>query len=169
MAGGVRREVSPMLGFLPENSEAKRVPAYDEDFVLWAEGQARIIREKTEGLVGLDAANLAEEVEDMGKRDRRAAESHVENILFHLLKVDHTRDEEPVPHWEAEIRAFRGELARLLRDSPSLQGYLQGRWAVLYAGARARAAAELKAFQGTSPVLPETCPYPWEAVLGQDT
>jgi hypothetical protein len=34
----------------------------------------------------LDIEHLAEKIEDLGKRDRRAVESHMERLLLHLLK-----------------------------------------------------------------------------------
>jgi DNA polymerase III delta prime subunit len=62
---------------------------YDEDFVVWTERQAEILRRLArEGSnLPLDWDNLAEEVESLGKSDRREVESYLERILEHLIKL----------------------------------------------------------------------------------
>ncbi len=57
---------------------------YETDFYQWTQQQAALLRQGQWSQV--DAANLAEEIESMGKSDRRAIWSHLINILLHLLK-----------------------------------------------------------------------------------
>ncbi len=57
---------------------------YDRDFYQWTQQQADLLRRGQ--LSRIDVANLAEEVESMGKSDRRALGSHLMNVLLHLLK-----------------------------------------------------------------------------------
>ena len=40
-----------------------------------------------DGLAEIDAAHIAEELEDMGKRERRALESHIRNVTLHFAQV----------------------------------------------------------------------------------
>ena len=99
---------------------------YDEDFVLWTERQAEELRRAAHvgSNLPLDWENLAEEIESVGKRDRREAESHVHNILAHILKLACSPAVGPRAGWIKEIRGFRERLERVIRDSPSLRARL---------------------------------------------
>jgi hypothetical protein len=46
---------------------------YEADFFAWTQDQAQLLRAR--GRLGLDWDNLAEEIESMGRRDRRALEA----------------------------------------------------------------------------------------------
>ena len=48
---------------------------YDDDVVAWAEQQAALIRARQWSLVDVD--NIAEEIEDVGKSDKRALRNHM--------------------------------------------------------------------------------------------
>jgi Domain of unknown function DUF29 len=58
---------------------------YQDDFALWAERQAALLRAGR--FDALDLESLIEEVEDLGRRERDMVESHIETILEHLLKL----------------------------------------------------------------------------------
>ena len=53
-------------------------------FFLWTQAQATALRDGK--AQELDWANLAEEIESLGKSDRRALGSHLEGLVMHLLK-----------------------------------------------------------------------------------
>ena len=59
---------------------------YDEDFVRWSEEQSRALREAARSGVNLplDWENLAEEVESLGRSQRRELRSRIAVILEHL-------------------------------------------------------------------------------------
>jgi Domain of unknown function DUF29 len=57
---------------------------YDEDFYAWTVEQARLLRSGK--LSAIDAANIAEEVESMGRSDRRELQSRLVVLTLHLLK-----------------------------------------------------------------------------------
>src|ERR1035438_2138123 len=62
-----------------------RLPAlYEQDFVLWAEETARLLR--AGAFDDLDIENLAEEIESIGRKDRRELRSRLKVLLSHLLK-----------------------------------------------------------------------------------
>lgn len=97
------------------------IDLYEQDFVRWTEEQARAIREGR--LDALDREHLAEEIESMGRSDRREVRSRLAVIIQHILK----QRQQPAldgPSWRATINTQRLEIAGLLRDSPSLRGYL---------------------------------------------
>jgi hypothetical protein len=96
---------------------------YDDDFYLWTKEQARLLREARErGLnVPLDWDNLAEEVESLGRSERREIESRLDTLIEHLLKLQYSRAIRPRDGWKATVSRGRLELSRVLRDNPSLR------------------------------------------------
>ena len=83
---------------------------YDEDFFLWSQEQAALLRDKK--CTDLDLDNLAEEIESLGKRDRRELESRLRVLMTHLLKWRH-QSEERSGSWGSTITEQR------LRIQPS--------------------------------------------------
>src|SRR5918999_5295845 len=90
---------------------------YDTDFYAWTQTQAAALRAKD--VAALDLEHLAEEIESLGKRDRRAVESYLEVILLHLLKWAY-QSARRGRSWEKSLLQARHRLAKLLRDNPSL-------------------------------------------------
>jgi hypothetical protein len=82
---------------------------YDTDFYAWTQDQARKLREVRDNR--LDAANLAEEVADLGKSELRAVTSHLESLLVHLLKAAYSPANQPRSGWLNEADAHQ-DLAR---------------------------------------------------------
>jgi hypothetical protein len=95
---------------------------YDQDFFLWTEQQAAALRRAKGSNLPLDWENLAEEIESLGKSDRRALTSQIRRILRHLLKLEASDAAQPRLGWRATIIDARSEIAAVLRDSPSLRG-----------------------------------------------
>ncbi|WP_165943207.1 DUF29 domain-containing protein [Roseicella aquatilis] len=110
-----------MPPYPPAMSEAAEL--HDRDFYAWTQAQAALLRAWPEALRpnALDIANLAEEIEDLGKSERRAIESLIGQIVIHLLKLRCHPDQTARRAWQKEVAAFRPRLARLLRDNPSLR------------------------------------------------
>jgi hypothetical protein len=135
---------------------------YDTDFYRWTQTQATALRAKD--FAALDLENLAEEIESLGRSDRRAIVSHLERLLLHLLKwreQPHGRG----PSWRSTIRHARREIAKLLAESPSLHDYPARQMAAAYRHAREDAADETGLPLAT---LPEACPWVPEQVLDAD-
>jgi hypothetical protein len=136
--------------------------AYDEDFYAWTEEQARLLRAGEFSQV--DVENVAEELESMGRSDRRALDSHLVVLLMHLLKwqiqVLHRS-----PGWAGTIREQRERIEDLLQESPSLRQHIAQIRPPLYSRARRAAANEtglaLKSF-------PQACPFTPEQVLSEE-
>ena len=141
----------------------KLTELYDEDFYAWTQAQAQALRTHFQGDNRLDIEHLAEEVEDLGTSELHAVESYVENIMTHLLKLDHSGLDWPRNHWRREILAFRQSLQRRL--TPSLRRTVSEGFDKRYANARERAAADLlESEPGIRRRLPATNPYDWEAI-----
>src|SRR5688572_4774447 len=118
---------------------ARNAAAYDEDLYAWSEEQGRLLRAGE--LAEIDALNLAEEIESMGRRDRHELESRLTILVAHLLKWQVQPDHRS-PSWSGTIREQRRQIARKLRDSSSLRPVLDQALAEIYADAREDAAEE---------------------------
>jgi hypothetical protein len=140
----------------------ERVPerAYHRDYVAWTEIQRRHLAEGRTDLV--DAANLAEELKDMGNSERDAVESHLTVLIEHMLKLEHSRDAAPRNGWFRTVREQRRQLARKLARSPSLRPWAEARLGDCYEDARGDAALDESIVAGA---LPKTCPYTFKQLL----
>jgi hypothetical protein len=96
---------------------------YDTDLALWAEGQARALRDAGHAGTNLpiDWENVAEEIEALGKSQGRELASRIAVILVHLIKLDASPASEPRSGWQETIAQQRGDIERVLTDSPSLR------------------------------------------------
>ena len=142
---------------------------YDRDFVAWTRQQAALLRRAaTHGPTpDLDLANLAEEIESWGKRDRRALMSRIARITEHLLKLQYSRMEDSRPGWESSVDVHRSKARRILADSPGLKSELETILSESYDDGRRFAARSLRA-ELDPPTLPEVCPYSFEEILDRD-
>ncbi len=102
---------------------------YDKDYSQWAEQTAQQLREGQFDYV--DWGNLIEEIEDMGKSQRRALESLLTRLLEHLLKLSYweLEKERSGNHWAAEIVNFRAAINKRLKESPSLKPAMESIYA----------------------------------------
>jgi len=135
---------------------------YDRDFVQWTAETARLLRERR--FDEIDAELVAEEIEDMGKRDRRELVSRLRVLLSHLLKLKF-QPEKQSGSWRNTIRNQRFKLEQVLKDSPSLKAALPQWIDEAYAAAVARAADETGLPVET---FPARCPFPPAQILDPD-
>ena len=86
---------------------------YEEDIVQWSERQAELLRRRAAGERvnedEIDWANVAEEIEDVGKSEVRGVRSHLLMALLHDLKAEAWPRSREVPHWRAEARLHRDQ------------------------------------------------------------
>ena len=97
---------------------------YEEDFVRWTEQQSTALRDAARSGVNLplDWENLAEEIESLGRSQRRELRSRISVIIEHLLKLEYSPAREPRGAWIDTIARERSDIELLLEDSPSLRG-----------------------------------------------
>jgi hypothetical protein len=115
------RETENTILWSDEVEMAKASALYDEDFVRWTEEQAAALRRGKGSNLPLDWENLAEEIESLGKSDRRELRSQITRILRHLLKLEVSPAKEPRAGWRATVDEARTEIEGILEDSPSLR------------------------------------------------
>ena len=96
---------------------------YDEDFVLWSEQLAETLRAAARGASNqpIDWENVAEEIGDLAKSERRALRNQVRRIIVHLIKLEHSPAPNPRPGWRESIGDARVQIEDILNDSPSLK------------------------------------------------
>jgi Domain of unknown function DUF29 len=112
---------------------------YETDFNQWIEEQVKLLRDRQ--LDRLDVENLIEEIESLGKSDKRQLKSRLEVLLHHLLKWQYQPTEQ-TRSWQGTIAEQRRRIRDLLLDSPSLKSYAEGMANDCYADAREQASLE---------------------------
>jgi len=132
---------------------------YDQDFYAWAIKNAELLRQGR--LSEIDAEHVAEELESMGKSERRELISRLEVLLVHLLKWQFQPGLRGAS-WEITILKQRDSLADLLEESPSLRQGLSEHLVRAYGRARRYAAKETGLPLAT---FPDSCPFTGEQVL----
>ena len=134
---------------------------YDTDFYTWTQEQAALLR--AGAVQELDLTNLAEEIDSLGKRDRRALASHLHTLLLHLLKWQYQPSGRAMGHsWRSSIRTARIESAAIVEDSSVLGQLVPGMIVYWYPHVRQQAADETGLPLST---FPATCPWQVAQVL----
>jgi Domain of unknown function DUF29 len=135
---------------------------YERDFFEWTQTTAALIRAGK--WQAIDPESVAEEIESLGKRDRRELGGRLQVLVMHLLKWRYQPSERS-GSWRGTIEDQRTEILDLLDDSPSLRRQVPAILAQRYPRARAKAGGETGL-----PVesLPSTCPWTAEQVLAVD-
>lgn len=103
---------------------------YKQDFVAWCEDTAAKLKERD--FDNLDFDNLIEEVESLGRSDRRELKNRLTVLLAHILKRMYVNSPENFNGWELTIIEQRRQIRDLLQDSPSLKPYLLKIFAEVY-------------------------------------
>lgn len=136
---------------------------YDTDFYTWTREQAKALRAKD--LAALDLDHLAEEIDDLGSNIEHAIESHLERLLFHLLKLRHDPATRPRRGWKVAVDHARAEIDKYVSRNPGLQRLPERYLPAAYRYARRRAAVALDRVPES---FPETCPWSLEKILDED-
>ena len=135
---------------------------YETDIVAWANEQSALLRAGR--FADIDALRIAEEIEDVGKSERRELASRMVVLLVHLLKWQFQSGRRG-SSWQRTIKEQRRSIAVHLRETPSLRTALADpNWQeAVWADAVAKAIDET----GLD-VFPEDCPWRVEQVLAAD-
>lgn len=143
-----------------ENLVEKAISSlYEEDFFLWLETTAKLLKEGK--LNELDIANLLEEIEGMARNEKRSISSNLEVLLMHLLKYKY-QPEKRTNSWRLTIYEHRDRIIQSLEESPSLKRFFQEKFLVCYQKARKKASIETGLEIGT---FPENCSFELESIL----
>jgi hypothetical protein len=135
---------------------------YEKDFYEWTVRNASLLRSGRASEA--DLAHIAEEIEDMGKRERRDLLHRLSIVIAHLLKWKVQPDRRS-RSGELTIRVQRKDLAKLLSENPSLQPYLENSLAEAYEHAVVDAMTETGCPESD---FPSSCPFTLDVVLDAD-
>jgi hypothetical protein len=136
---------------------------YERDYYAWLQDQVRALREHRSEDV--DWENVAEEIEDLGKSERRGISSHLATLVEHLLKLKYARGlfrEYNARGWRVSIRSARRQVRKLLNESPSLRPQLEEMLVDAYEDGRLEALRERRLKEDT---LPKTSPWTLEQLM----
>ena len=125
----------------------------DHDFYAWSLEQAALLRQRRIAEADLDL--IAEEIESMGKTEKRELVSRLTVLLLHLLKW-RFQPKGPGKSWRLSIANARDEIADLIADNPSLKSMLDDVTAQAYRYARRKAAIETRLGEDR---FPGQCPW----------
>lgn len=133
--------------------------AYETDVVAWAEEQVALLKAGRLSLIDVD--NIAEEIADVGKSEKRALASRMEVLVAHLLKWVY----QPARRgrsWRRTIRVQRARIARALAEMPSLRRLLDDECWLAHTY---RVAFEIAAAETNLRDLPSDLPWSVEQIL----
>ncbi|YAF95317.1 MAG: DUF29 domain-containing protein [Nodularia sp. CChRGM 3473] len=127
---------------------------YDQDYYLWL--RTTINQLRTGQFSSVDLDNLLEELETMGRSQKRAIKSLLIKLLEHLLKLKcwHEERERNQGHWKGEIRTFRRQIKDELQDSLSLKPYILEIFDECYEEARKEASDRTQLKIDIFPLIP---------------
>jgi len=132
---------------------------YDEDFYAWTCEQAKLLREGR--FADADIAHIAEELDSMGRTEKRELLSRLRVLLAHLLKWAYQPDKR-TRSWAATIVTQRADLVDHLADNPSLAALRDEAVAQVYDKARRAAAAETGIAESRFAV---SCPWSFAEIV----
>jgi hypothetical protein len=132
------------------------------DFNSWIAQTTQLLREHR--WHEIDVAQLIEEMEDLGKSERRGIASQLTRLLLHLLKWQY-QPQRRSDSWLDSITDARTQIELALEDSPSLGNYPAEQLEESYQRARRQAAKQTRL---EISVFPNACPYSIELVLAED-
>jgi FMN phosphatase YigB (HAD superfamily) len=135
---------------------------YDRDFYAWSQEQAALLRDGK--LSQADIAHIAEEIESMGKAEKRELINRLSVLLMHLLKWQFQPSARGTS-WRLTIEEQRDRLADHLADNPSLKDKLDTSIASGYRLAILGAARETGFDRA---IFPTVCPWSFAQILADD-
>lgn len=140
----------------------KNQEGYEKDFYAWTSYNAKLLREGR--LSEIDVKNIAEEIESMGKSERRELMNRLAVLMAHLLKWQYQPGNRG-NSWKYTIKEQRFRLSKLIEDSPSLKHELNKRIDEAYEDALYLALSETGLDEET---FPTQCPFELKQCLSQN-
>ena len=140
----------------------KTAELYDVDFSEWTRRNAELLRSGRASEADLE--HIAEEIEDMGKRERRSLHNRCVRLVEHLLKWQH-QPQFRGSSWTRTIIVQRRSIRRLLDENPSFRPGLAEVAAEAYDDAAAIVSAVTKRPRAE---FPSVCPFTLEQLLDEE-
>lgn len=136
---------------------------YETDYQEWIDTTLQHLRNQE--FNQLDLVHLIEEIETMGKSDKRELQNRLIILLMHLLKWKYQPNNQS-SSWLSTIDEQRRQLLFIFEDSPSLEkNYLATVFDKCYQMARKSASKETQLSLST---FPESCPFSQTEIFNID-
>jgi hypothetical protein len=135
---------------------------YDTDFYAWANEQATLLR--SGDVSKADLQNIAEEIESMGRSEKRELVSRLTVLLVHLMKWRYQPTHRGTS-WKLTVEQQRYQLEDHLKDNPSLKSQLADVIVSAYRLARAEASRETGLDRD---LFPPSCPFTIDQIMNPD-
>ena len=112
---------------------------YEKDFYAWTQEQIKLIENKLFNKI--DYQHLSEELQIMGRSEKRELSHRLTVLLMHLLKWKH-QPLRQCKSWIVTIYEQRQELEDVLSDNPSLKHNFDEHFSKAYSRAVSKASVE---------------------------
>ena len=133
---------------------------YEKDFYAWTQGQGALLRNGDYDTA--DIANIAEEIETMGRTEKRELVNRLAVLMAHLLEWEH-QPERRGRSWKLMIQEQRWRAVEVVEDNPSLKHKMSEIMSAAYQLALLR----LKKATGIDSFL-ETYPFSSDEILKEE-
>ena len=134
-------------------------PLYEQDFNLWLETMANLLKENR--LNEIDLENLAEEIKSISHKEQGTIRENLVIILIHLLKWKY-QPQKRSPSWAYTIIEHSRRLNKNFKNSHSLNRHFNDVFDECYAAACQAASVETQLPLVT---FPQSCPFSKSDVL----
>ena len=103
----------------------KQLCLYDSDYYLWLDTTIKQLKKGS--FEDIDLANLIEELESLGRKERAELRNRLKVLFEHLLKLNYWEKEKEWNQrgWNVTIEEQKLQIKRLIADSPSLKSHLE--------------------------------------------
>lgn len=154
-----------MTTHLPSPTSKHDFSLYEQDYYKWISTTVEQIRQGD--FTNVDWENVLEELEALGKSEKRELKSRLMVLIEHLLKLAYWRTEREynARGWKNTIIEQRRQIKLLLQDSPSLKAILADLLSECYTQARNDTSYKTELELETFPANP---PFTVEQVLDFD-
>ncbi|MCE2720155.1 MAG: DUF29 domain-containing protein [Dolichospermum sp.] len=138
---------------------------YDQDFYLWIQTTIQHLQERN--LEQLDIENLIEEIDSMGRSEKKELKTRLVVLIEHLLKLQYWIEEKDdnAGGWRNTVVEQRRQITYTLADSPSLKAILNDVFLPCYQDAKKDT---INKYQLPSNLFPEEPPFSLAQVLNAD-
>ncbi len=143
------------------SKRARPISSYDEDFYQWTTSQAAILRKGD--FKQLDIDHLIEEIESLGRSEKRAIKNHLANLLLHLLKIQYQPGRR-TKSCDLSVKNSQHEVQLLLKENPSLKPYMPHILKEAYFTGRLEAISQTGLDDS---LFPEDCPWTVKELLSK--
>ena len=147
---------------MSDQQHSTKPSAYEHDFYAWTAEQAALLRAGR--VAELDLDHIAEEIETLGRGEKREFVSRLAVLLLHLL-IWRFQAGLRGRSWELTVVEQRRASARHLNENPSLRPWRFEAIADAYGDALIRAEKETGMLRD---MFPWACPFSFEQIMDDD-